>query len=102
MISGSGIDMIGLINSAEAEAQIQRLSQDVTTLKNDKLDLLRQNVVSFTLRFKNNNQRILTLLFIIFVNRLAREKSNICENTNSHCKVIWRQLAKKFCDYAIF
>lgn len=45
MINSRCADLIGM-NSADSEAQIQRLSQDVTTLKNDKLDLLRQNVVS--------------------------------------------------------
>lgn len=42
LVSGS----TDLVDSAEAEARIERLVQDVTTLKNDKLDLLRQNVVS--------------------------------------------------------
>lgn len=100
MIGGGGGDVCGGIISAEADAQIQRLSQDVTTLKNDKLDLLRQNVVSSQSKtFSCINWLVNTLLFSAF--RLASVKSNTCASTNSRCKAIWQRLAKRFCDYAI-
>lgn len=100
MISSRCVDLIGM-NSAETEAQIQRLSQDVTTLKNDKLDLLRQNVVSLLKHISTRSIVFITLVSLLD-DRLANEKSNTCVSTSYPCKAIWQRLAKRFCDFAIY
>lgn len=51
-----------MMNAADANIQIDGLKHEVTRLKCDKLDLLRQNVVSYHIETRNH----VTLQFIHF------------------------------------
>lgn len=104
----------------EANIQIEGLKHEVTRLKCDKLDLLRQNVVSillveclqrFTRRLKGLH--FCTLSRNLFFeswhwpfcfrlnSRHAKGTLNDYANVNCHYKGIWLQRAKKFYDYVI-
>lgn len=80
--------------SNETVVIIENLRQEVTRLKCDKLDLLRQNVVS-----TESNQYIffnISLKAPLFFRRPVNVTLNVYVNGNFRCKEIWPQPERKF------
>lgn len=96
------------INAEQQEAhqkEVEELKQEVTKLKCDKLDLLRQNVVSLTswiILSASQIQFFRFLPFSFFNPRHVNVISNDFESENFHYKATYLLPAKKLCGYANF
>lgn len=84
------------------QREVEELSKEVTKLKNDKLDLLRQNVVSVvcTPHCINCSTNSPSFLPIHSTFRHVSEISNDFVNASYHFRATFPQQVRKLCDYA--
>lgn len=78
------------------QKEVEDFKQEITKLKCDKLDLLRQNVVSCA--DADNHIKVLTQFPFSHLHRHVNVISSDSESVNFHFKATFRQRAKKFCD----
>lgn len=79
------------------QKEVEELKQEVTKLKCDKLDLLRQNVVSWR---RCRRSMCIDSNALVFVHRHANVISSDSASENFHSKVTSRPPARRSCDSA--
>lgn len=82
------------------QKEVEDFKQEITKLKCDKLDLLRQNVVSYTDADNHVTEPLTQFQIFPLYYRHVNVISSDSESVNFHFKATFRQRAKKFCDYA--
>lgn len=90
----------GVLSVAEAALQIDGLTQEVTQLKNDKLHLLQENVVSVDALTPPISHLGSDINHDCDFSRNVKARSSCAASTSNLCRAIWWPLARRYCDCA--